>query len=149
MLLKTRVNGELRQEQNTNELIVSSLVAVPLVAVPEARALTCAHFQFDIPTLIETASLGITLQPGDVIATGTPGMSRKSRQSNSRAYLLSGMILFTAGVGIGRQPPIFLQPGDKIEVEIGNLGILCNEVAEKDSKTPKCEPVRRSAVQYA
>jgi 2-keto-4-pentenoate hydratase/2-oxohepta-3-ene-1,7-dioic acid hydratase in catechol pathway len=46
--LTTKVNGEIRQSQNTSELI------------------------FNIPTLIETASMGITLQPGDIIATGTP-----------------------------------------------------------------------------
>ena len=51
LVLETRVNGETRQKQNTSELI------------------------FDIPTLIETCSMGITLQPGDVIATGTPGKS--------------------------------------------------------------------------
>lgn len=50
MILETRVNGELRQSQNTKDLI------------------------FDIPTLIETCSMGITLMPGDIIATGTPGM---------------------------------------------------------------------------
>lgn len=51
MTLETRVNGEVRQKQSTNDLI------------------------FDIPTLIETCSRGITLQPGDVLATGTPGVS--------------------------------------------------------------------------
>lgn len=51
MELQTRVNGEMRQKQSTNDLI------------------------FDIPTLIETCSRGITLQPGDVLATGTPGAS--------------------------------------------------------------------------
>lgn len=55
MILETRVNGETRQKEDTSELI------------------------FDIPTLIETCSMGITLQPGDVIATGTPGtLSLKS-----------------------------------------------------------------------
>lgn len=47
--LQTTVNGEVRQKTNTKELI------------------------FDIPTLVETISMGITLQPGDMIATGTPG----------------------------------------------------------------------------
>lgn len=49
MMLETRVNGQVRQSANTSQLI------------------------FDIPTLIATCSMGITLQRGDVIATGTPG----------------------------------------------------------------------------
>jgi len=62
---------------------------------------------FDIPTLIETLSAGIELQPGDVIATGTP-----------------------AGVGIGFTPPRFLQKGDVVRIEIENVGVLENEVGE-------------------
>jgi 2-keto-4-pentenoate hydratase/2-oxohepta-3-ene-1,7-dioic acid hydratase in catechol pathway len=76
------VNGELRQSARTSDLI------------------------FDIPTLIETLSAGITLEPGDVIATGTP-----------------------AGVGIGFDPPRFLQPGDVVKIEIERIGILENRVA--------------------
>jgi 2-keto-4-pentenoate hydratase/2-oxohepta-3-ene-1,7-dioic acid hydratase in catechol pathway len=81
--VKTWVNGELRQNSNTSRLI------------------------FDIPTLIETLSAGIELQPGDVIATGTP-----------------------AGVGIGFTPPRFLQKGDVVRIEIENVGVLENEVGE-------------------
>ena len=81
--IKCWVNGELRQNSNTSKLI------------------------FDIPTLIETLSAGIELQPGDVIATGTP-----------------------AGVGIGFNPPKFLQKGDVIRIEIQNVGVLENEVGE-------------------
>jgi len=81
--VKCWVNGELRQNSNTRQLI------------------------FDIPTLIETLSAGIELQPGDVIATGTP-----------------------AGVGIGFNPPKFLQQGDVIRIEIQNVGVLENEVGE-------------------
>ncbi|MFM0114602.1 fumarylacetoacetate hydrolase family protein [Paraburkholderia nemoris] len=81
--VKCWVNGELRQNSNTKQLI------------------------FDIPTLIETLSAGIELQPGDVIATGTP-----------------------AGVGIGFNPPKFLQKGDVIRIEIENVGVLENEVGE-------------------
>jgi 2-keto-4-pentenoate hydratase/2-oxohepta-3-ene-1,7-dioic acid hydratase in catechol pathway len=58
---------------------------------------------FDIPTLIETISAGITLYPGDIIATGTP-----------------------AGVGIGFNPPKFMKPGDRVTVEISGLGRLSN-----------------------
>jgi 2-keto-4-pentenoate hydratase/2-oxohepta-3-ene-1,7-dioic acid hydratase in catechol pathway len=76
------VNDELRQDANTRDLI------------------------FDIPTLIETISAGITLQPGDVIATGTP-----------------------VGVGIGFTPPKFLKRGDRVTIEIDGLGRLSNKVA--------------------
>ncbi|APG06242.1 hydrolase [Luteibacter rhizovicinus DSM 16549] len=75
------VNGERRQHANTRDLI------------------------FDIPTLIETISAGITLMPGDIIATGTP-----------------------EGVGIGRKPPTALRRGDLIEIEIAGIGRLGNRV---------------------
>ncbi len=58
---------------------------------------------FDIPTLIECISGVMTLLPGDIIATGTP-----------------------AGVGIGFNPPKFLQPGDHMKIEISGLGVLEN-----------------------
>lgn len=61
---------------------------------------------FDIPTLIETISRGITLYPGDVIATGTP-----------------------AGVGQGFKPPRYLQAGDRVRVEIDGIGTLENSFA--------------------
>lgn len=77
--VRCRVNGELRQDSNTGLLI------------------------FDIPTIIATISAGVTLKPGDVIATGTP-----------------------AGVGIGFKPPKYLQPGDVVEVEIEGIGTLKN-----------------------
>lgn len=80
--VKCWVNDELRQNANTRDLI------------------------FDIPTLIATISAGITLLPGDVIATGTP-----------------------AGVGIGFTPPKFLQRGDRVTIEIEGLGRLSNSVA--------------------
>lgn len=75
------VNGELRQEARTTDLI------------------------FNIPTLIETLSTGITLYPGDVIATGTP-----------------------AGVGIGFKPPRYLQSGDVVRIEIEGIGQIENPV---------------------
>jgi len=81
MGIRCWVNGELRQESNTRDLI------------------------FDIPTLIESLSAGITLQPGDIIATGTP-----------------------AGVGIGFNPPKFLKPGDQVTVEIDGIGKLTNHI---------------------
>ena len=78
-----KVNGEERQRASTKDLI------------------------FDIPAIIATISAGITLQPGDVIATGTP-----------------------KGVGIGFEPPKFLHPGDVIEISITNLGTLRNVVGK-------------------
>lgn len=76
------VNGERRQESNTRLLI------------------------FDVPTLIATLSAGITLLPGDIIATGTP-----------------------AGVGIGFDPPRYLAAGDRVRVTIPPIGVLENPVA--------------------
>ncbi len=80
-VLRTWVNGELRQHANTRDLI------------------------FDVPTIIETISAGVTLYPGDVIATGTP-----------------------AGVGIGFNPPKYLRDGDVVAVEITGIGRLENPV---------------------
>ena len=58
---------------------------------------------FDIPTLIETISRGITLLPGDIIATGTP-----------------------AGVGMGFDPPRWLRSGDAVRIEIDGIGAIEN-----------------------
>jgi 2-keto-4-pentenoate hydratase/2-oxohepta-3-ene-1,7-dioic acid hydratase in catechol pathway len=77
--LITEVNGERRQEAPVADLI------------------------FDIPTLIETLSEGITLEPGDLIATGT-----------------------CAGVGIGFNPPRYLKPGDEVAITIEPIGTLKN-----------------------
>jgi len=60
---------------------------------------------FDVPQLIEYCSIWTQLEPGDVIVTGTPG-----------------------GVGAGRKPPLWMKPGDSIEVEISGLGTLRNPV---------------------
>jgi 2-keto-4-pentenoate hydratase/2-oxohepta-3-ene-1,7-dioic acid hydratase in catechol pathway len=76
------INEEPRQNANTSDLI------------------------FDIPTIISTISAGISLQPGDIIATGTP-----------------------AGVGIGFKPPKFLKSGDVMKLAIDKLGTLTNRVA--------------------
>jgi 2-keto-4-pentenoate hydratase/2-oxohepta-3-ene-1,7-dioic acid hydratase in catechol pathway len=73
------VNGELRQDARTTDLI------------------------FDIPTLIETVSRGITLLPGDMIATGTP-----------------------AGVGMALNPPRWLATGDVVRIEIDGIGVIEN-----------------------
>jgi 2-keto-4-pentenoate hydratase/2-oxohepta-3-ene-1,7-dioic acid hydratase in catechol pathway len=79
--VKTTVNGEVRQRANSELLY------------------------FDIPKLIATISSGITLEPGDIIATGTP-----------------------EGVGMGFDPPKFLRSGDVVEIEIEKLGRLRNPV---------------------
>jgi 2-keto-4-pentenoate hydratase/2-oxohepta-3-ene-1,7-dioic acid hydratase in catechol pathway len=81
MRLTTSVNGERRQDASVTDLI------------------------FDIPTLIECISAGITLEPGDLIATGTP-----------------------AGVGLGFTPPRFLKKGDVVTIEVNGIGKLENPV---------------------
>lgn len=81
LTLRTWVNGEKRQDAVVADLI------------------------FDIPTLIETISAVMALEPGDVIATGTP-----------------------VGVGIGFTPPKFLKKGDTVAVEIAGIGRLENPV---------------------
>ena len=63
---------------------------------------------FDIPTLIETCSRGITLYPGDIIATGTP-----------------------AGVGMGMTPPRWLKHGDVVRIEIDGIGVIENRFIEE------------------
>ena len=80
--LETRLNGTTMQSSSTGDLI------------------------FDIQALIEYCSTFTRLDPGDVIATGTPG-----------------------GVGAARTPPVWLQPGDTLEVSISSIGTLCNAVA--------------------
>ncbi len=60
---------------------------------------------FDVPALIENLSRYITLLPGDIVSTGTP-----------------------AGVGLFRKPPVFLKPGDLVEVEVREIGRLRNPV---------------------
>jgi 2-keto-4-pentenoate hydratase/2-oxohepta-3-ene-1,7-dioic acid hydratase in catechol pathway len=85
------VNDELRQDAPTEQMI------------------------FDIPTLIETVSRGITLVPGDVIATGTP-----------------------AGVGMGMKPPRWLREGDVVRIEIDRLGSIENRFTSEapNKETP-------------
>ena len=63
---------------------------------------------FDVPEIIAYLSEFTELRPGDIIATGTPG-----------------------GVGVARDPAVFMRPGDTIEVEISDVGLLCNEIAQE------------------
>ncbi|MEE9606503.1 MAG: fumarylacetoacetate hydrolase family protein [Myxococcota bacterium] len=79
--LRTWVNGELRQESSTKELI------------------------FDCFALVEHLSTAFTLEPGDIVATGTPG-----------------------GVGIAQKPPVLLKVGDVVRIEIEGIGQLENPV---------------------
>ena len=81
--IQFRLNGETMQDSNTEQLI------------------------FKIPELVEYLSRSITLEPGDIIATGTP-----------------------PGVGFARKPPVFLKDGDVCEVDIEGLGILINPVVK-------------------
>jgi len=84
--ITSRLNGQVMQDSSTADLI------------------------FDVATLVATLSQAMTLEPGDVIATGTP-----------------------AGVGYARTPPVFMRPGDRIEVEIEGVGILANTVAARSA----------------
>lgn len=79
--IECRVNGAVKQSSNTSNMI------------------------FGIPAIIESLSAGMTLEPGDVILTGTP-----------------------EGVGYARKPPEFLEPGDVVEVDIPAIGVLRNTI---------------------
>lgn len=79
--VQTVINGETMQKGNSRDLI------------------------FNIPTLIEYLSRGMTLEPGDIIATGTPG-----------------------GVGDERKPPRYLRDGDVVEVTVAGIGTISNPV---------------------
>lgn len=79
--IRMRVNGNTVQNSSTSNLI------------------------FRVPALIQFISASITLEPGDIIATGTPD-----------------------GVGLFRKPPVFLRPGDVMEVDIEGLGVLRNRL---------------------
>jgi acylpyruvate hydrolase len=82
--LVARLNGEIMQDSDTADMI------------------------FDVATLIAILSEGMTLEPGDVIATGTP-----------------------SGVGYARTPPVFMKPGDICEIEIEGIGVLSNPIAAR------------------
>jgi 2-keto-4-pentenoate hydratase/2-oxohepta-3-ene-1,7-dioic acid hydratase in catechol pathway len=82
--IRCTVNGELRQDSTTADLI------------------------FDIPTLIASLSEGLTLEPGDILATGTP-----------------------SGVGYAMDPPRFLKDGDRVVCEIDGIGRLENTMREQ------------------
>lgn len=81
--LRLRVNGQTMQDSHTSDMI------------------------FKIPDIIAVLSHGMTLEPGDIVATGTP-----------------------SGVGMGMDPPRYLRPGDVVEAEIDGIGVLRNMVAD-------------------
>jgi acylpyruvate hydrolase len=81
--IQGRLNGRVMQDANTDQLI------------------------FNVSALIEMISVAMSLEPGDVIITGTPG-----------------------GVGAARKPPVFMKPGDVFEVEIEGIGVLSNSVQD-------------------
>ena len=87
--ITSRVNGEIMQDGDTGDMI------------------------FDVATLITFLSEAMTLEPGDVIATGTP-----------------------AGVGYARKPPVFLREGDQIEIEIAGIGKATNPIGRRKGTQP-------------
>ncbi|MEQ1947820.1 MAG: fumarylacetoacetate hydrolase family protein [Bryobacteraceae bacterium] len=82
--LQTRLNGQIVQSANTNDLI------------------------FDVATLISCLTEAISLEVGDVIVSGTP-----------------------AGIGLFREPKLYVKPGDTVEVEIEGIGLLRNPIADE------------------
>ena len=96
----------------TDELDASAIQLTTTLNGEVMQSASTAQMIFDIPRTIEYLSSFTTLRPGDVIATGTPG-----------------------GVGFARTPPVWLQPGDLIEVAIEGLGTIANRVvAEEDDR---------------
>lgn len=93
----------------TDEIDVSNVQLTTTLNGTVMQSSSTALMIFDIPRTIEYLSSFTTLRPGDVIATGTPG-----------------------GVGFARTPPVWLVPGDLIEVEIEGLGRIANRVVEED-----------------
>jgi 2-keto-4-pentenoate hydratase/2-oxohepta-3-ene-1,7-dioic acid hydratase in catechol pathway len=82
--IQTRLNGQVMQSDNTENMM------------------------FPVPEMIAYITQGMTLEPGDIIVTGTP-----------------------SGVGCWRKPPIWMKPGDTCEVEIEKIGILSNPIADE------------------
>jgi 2-keto-4-pentenoate hydratase/2-oxohepta-3-ene-1,7-dioic acid hydratase in catechol pathway len=104
--IRMRVNGNTVQNSSTSNLI------------------------FRVPALIQFISASITLEPGDIIATGTPD-----------------------GVGVFRNPPVFLRPGDVMEVDIDGLGMIkARSLGSRSESVPKQRPekwIARARVRLA
>ena len=108
-----------------DELDVSDLQLTTRLNGEVMQSASTAQMIFDIPRTIEYLSSFTTLRPGDVIATGTPG-----------------------GVGFARKPPVWLTPGDVIEVEIDGVGRIANRVVAEDANLngwPWVPPQTKSA----
>ncbi len=84
--IETRLNGTVMQSATTDDLI------------------------FDVATLVSLISVGITLEPGDIIVTGTP-----------------------SGVGAARKPPVYMKSGDVCEIEIEQIGTLRNRIVDEET----------------
>ncbi len=93
----------------TDELDASDVQLTTTLNGEVMQSASTAQMIFDIPRCIEYVSSFTTLHPGDVIATGTPG-----------------------GVGFARTPPVWLTPGDLLEVAVGGLGRIANRVVAED-----------------
>lgn len=91
--IRCRVNGELRQDSNTRERV------------------------FDVLSMIGHLSQAVTLEPGDVLLTGTP-----------------------AGVGAVRKPPCYLQEGDIVRIEIEGIGAIENRVIREPDRMQRSNP---------
>ena len=79
--ISLELNGVIMQKSNTRNLI------------------------FKIPTLVKYITMDMTVEPGDIVATGTP-----------------------SGVGYTRKPPIYLKPGDRLEITVEKIGVLKNKI---------------------
>ncbi len=75
---------------------------------------------FGVADLISIISQEVTLDPGDVIVTGTP-----------------------SGVGVFREPPVFLEPGDLVRIEVERIGALTNPITDADGNVPEVSPAAR------
>ena len=75
---------------------------------------------FDVPAIVSMISREVTLEPGDVISMGTP-----------------------SGVGVFRDPPTFLVPGDLVRIEVERIGSLTNPVTDEDGQAPEGSPAAR------
>jgi acylpyruvate hydrolase len=110
----------------TDELDASAIQLTTTLNGEVMQSASTAQMIFDIPRTIEYLSSFTTLRPGDVIATGTPG-----------------------GVGFARTPPVWLQPGDLVEISIEGVGRIANRVvAEERARDgwPWVPPVSDKAV---
>jgi hypothetical protein len=85
-----------------------------------------ADLLFSVGELVSIISSEVTLEPGDVIVTGTP-----------------------SGVGVFREPQIFLEPGDVVTVEVERIGSLTNPVTDENGRAPAGSPAARFMAERA